>query len=165
MRGMQAVVVRVCAVALACGVLACGGGGGGGTGGSGGGGHAGGGAVGDGGGTGGGAPSDGGAGPTVSCTNTQGTMTICTETSGAGLSDAAVQYLQNGCLTPVGDTGPPVQRRFDMGPCSRTHALGGCSTTSGTNLITTEWWYAGGTLTVSDVHALCDALGDPFVAP
>jgi hypothetical protein len=155
MRGLAIVLFASC-------VLACGGGGsaGGPDGGAAG--------------TGGSAPfaidtSDGGFRDTVACTMTQRTMKNCIETSGL-TKQVEVDYLRDGCVTPVSDASTDVHNRFDLGPCSHDHALGGCSVMSSGTTVTTNWWYGGntevaGVKTVNDVHSLCDAVKGTFVAP
>jgi hypothetical protein len=165
--GQKAVLVRLAVVVLAGGIVACGS-----DGGSDGGGGSGG-ASGDAGSGSGGSSgaADGGSGSTVSCTITQtrtgfvpAVIKSCIETSGL-LSAPDVEYLRTGCMTPVGDAGSSVKQQFELGPCSRDHAVGGCSTPSGTGLVTTRWWYDDGLQTANDVRALCQGLGDTFVAP
>jgi hypothetical protein len=108
--------------------------------------------------------SDGGFSDTVACTITEGTMKSCIETSGI-TKQAEVDYLRHGCTTPVSDASTNVHQRFDLGPCSHDHALGGCSVMSSGATVTTNWFYSGGIFTVNDVHSLCESAKATFVAP
>jgi hypothetical protein len=173
--------VRRAVVVLAGGLLACGssssgsdGGGGAGGGGGGGGSGAGGSASGGGSGAGGGGAgggADGGSSVTVACTTMQTAgnppmlTTDCTETAGL-LSAVVVDALRTNCATLV-DAGFASQQQFVIGPCSHAHAVGGCSTQSGTNMTTTRWWYEDSNFTADDVRALCQGLGSAytFIAP
>jgi hypothetical protein len=108
--------------------------------------------------------SDGGFRDTVACTITQGPMKSCIETSGITMQ-VYVDYLRNGCVTPISDASTNVQQQFDLGPCSHDHALGGCSVQSAGGTVTTKWFYSGGIFSVNDVHSLCDSIMATFVAP
>jgi hypothetical protein len=91
--------------------------------------------------------------------------TTCTETSGL-LSALEVDALRTNCASLV-DAGFAMNQQFVTGPCSHAHAVGGCSTMSGTDIMTTRWWYDDTGMTADTVRALCQGLGSAFtfVAP
>jgi hypothetical protein len=125
---------------------------------------------------GGGAGSDGGAGGSgdgpvarsaVSCTiqtgkgNPPTVLTTCLETS--GVSAAEADALGMSCLVPP-DAGTILEEDFAMGLCSRDQLVGGCRVDNADGTVTTTWYYDDGTLTSDIVSAICDQLGEVFVA-
>jgi len=147
-RGAKPLGATLASLALACGLASCGGGAGsdGGTGGT-------------------------GDGPvatsTVACTIQSGTgnpptvRTTCLETS--GVSAAEADALGGSCVVPA-DAGTILEEDFATGLCSRDQLIGGCRVDNADGTVTTKWYYDDGAITSDTVSAICDQLGEVFVA-
>ena len=105
------------------------------------------------------------SGGQASCTRTESlpdgsSSKTCQELTG---SAEVVPAVRQAC---VEDGGTQYMEEFANGPCSRVGALGGCSTTAGTTVVT-SWYYAGslGPQTAADVQMMCSASGGTFVQP
>jgi hypothetical protein len=93
-------------------------------------------------------------------------LQLCEEIT--GYSAAQAEQVEQGCNQTLGvsDAGTSAKVSSGFGPCSRTHALGGCQIVAGTQTIT-EWYYddGSGLQTSADIQTICAGIGTMFVAP